>query len=257
MGNACKQQALDIIEITQVDYISESQRNEHESIKIVIWDSKTERFLKTRLKIKKKLNKEIEYQEGCESFIKIDSFKNFSVRPKKSINLEYIQNHKWIGQYGKKMQKIGKWTESWKGQKLKGVGGYYSNDGKKEGYWNELIKNYWSRGQVQELGEYFNNQRRGVWKYIYFNNIIDGGLYNEQGQRNGKWTELSDKFWDCSQIIYHGEYKNGNKVGRWDIYFENKLIGGGQFYENQRSDVVKNVIKIGRWIEPSDWFYKL
>lgn len=33
----------------------------------------------------------------------------------------------------------------------------------------------------------------------------------------GKWFELSDGFMDTSQVIYNGVYKNGEKVGRWDI----------------------------------------
>ncbi|CAD8116386.1 unnamed protein product [Paramecium sonneborni] len=250
MGNICQCQALDIIQINRQDSLSETQINQQENIISVIWDSKGQRFVKTRFNLIKKENKEIRYVEAGGAFVKIDQFKDYSVRPEKTMNLEYMQNCKWIGQHGEKLQKIGKWTASWKGQKMDRVGGYYSNDGQKEGFWNELLENYWSRGQVQSYGEYFNNQKIGSWNYIYFKNIIGGGYYNEKGQRNGKWIVLSDKFWDCSQITYHGEYRNGNKIGRWDIYFEKKLIGGGQYYQNQRN---KNGFKIGRWIGPNDW----
>ncbi|CAD8122851.1 unnamed protein product [Paramecium sonneborni] len=250
MGIICQGQALDIIQKNNLYTPSETQINQQENIISVIWDSKGERFVKIRFNIIKNENKEIKYVEADGAFVKINQFKDYSVRPEKTRNLEYIQNCKWIGQYGEKLQKIAKWTATWKGQKMEGVGGYYSNDGLKESFWNDLLENYWSRGQVQSYGEYFKNKKIGPWIYIYFKNKIGGGYYNAKGQRNGKWIVLSDKFWDCDQITYHGEYKNGNKIGRWDIYLEKKIIGGGQYYQNQRN---KNGIKIGRWIVPNDW----
>ncbi|CAD8104077.1 unnamed protein product [Paramecium primaurelia] len=87
------------------------------------------------------------------------------------------------------------------------------------------------RAKVLESGEYQNDKRSGIWVYIYDNNKIGGEQYNEQGQKNGKWIKLSDI---NTQLTYIGEYKKGQKVGKWDTdfnYFGNKQIGGGLYDE--------------------------
>ncbi|CAD8213357.1 unnamed protein product [Paramecium pentaurelia] len=108
------------------------------------------------------------------------------------------------------------------------------------------IKNFWSLAQVYESEEYFNDYKKGTWKYIYKNNIIGGGSYNDSGQRNGKWIELSEGFYKYSQITYKGEYKNGKKVGNWDIFwqmdFGDKLyqkIGGGSYDDQVDGDSIQ------------------
>ncbi|CAD8069772.1 unnamed protein product [Paramecium sonneborni] len=85
-----------------------------------------------------------------------------------------------------------------------------------------------------------------------------GGQYEkikEISVKVGKWIELSDCFWNQSQITYCGDYKNnGQKVGRWDTYWKfgesNNKIGGGQY-----DDLVDGItVKIGNWIELRDGF---
>ncbi|CAD8213287.1 unnamed protein product [Paramecium pentaurelia] len=206
-------------------------------------------------KIKKKFiisyenQNEIKYiQDG--SIIRIDYIKDQQIKQEVLTNLEQIQYLFWFGEYGKNNEKIDKWIATWKGQTLVDVGGYYSDKGLKQGLWKELIKNYWSKAQVYEIGKYKNNLRKGTWKYIYMDQEIGGGKYNQQGQRNGKWIELNDQFSQYSQITHIGLYQNGKKVGKWDIYYRKdvdqpfELIGGGLYDES-------GSIKIGKWNELS------
>ncbi|CAD8103720.1 unnamed protein product [Paramecium sonneborni] len=81
---------------------------------------------------------------------------------------------------------------------------------------------------------------------------IGGGCYDDQGDgiKIRKWIDLDDEFDKLKSIIYSGEYKNGKKVGIWEIlYFDDykknpQLFGGGSYDENG------NGFKIGKWI---DW----
>ncbi|CAD8081402.1 unnamed protein product [Paramecium primaurelia] len=168
-------------------------------------------------------------------------------------NIEQIKYLSWYGEYDQNKRKIGKWKAYWNGNELRDVGGYYQN-GLKQGLWKELFKNYWNQAQVYEIGEYFNDQKRGRWNFIYENKKIGFGSYKEQGLKEGKWKELSDKFWEGSQVTYDGEYQNGKKVGKWDIQYQNthdnKQIGGGFYHQGP------NEIKIGTWIEISNGFWR-
>ncbi|CAD8111463.1 unnamed protein product [Paramecium primaurelia] len=139
-------------------------------------------------------------------------------------NIEQIKRLKWLGEYGMDKRKQGKWIAIWNGEVLSDIGGYFEN-GLRKGLWKELFKNYCSQAKVFESGEYQNDKRIGIWIYIYDNNKIGGGQYNEEGQKNGKWIELSDDFNCNSQLTYHGEYRNGQKVGKWDIWYQNQQIG--------------------------------
>ncbi|CAD8208969.1 unnamed protein product [Paramecium pentaurelia] len=139
-------------------------------------------------------------------------------------NIEQIERLKWFGEYGKDKRKQGKQVAIWNGEVLSDFGGYFEN-GLRKGLWKELFKNYCSQAKVFESGEYQNDKRSGIWIYIYDNNKIGGGQYNEEGQKNGKWIEVSDDFNCNSQLTYHGEYRNGQKVGKWDIWYKNQQIG--------------------------------
>ncbi|CAD8156242.1 unnamed protein product [Paramecium octaurelia] len=158
-------------------------------------------------------------------------------------NLEQIKNLKWIGEVGKNMKKIGFWSSQWKGESSEGCGGEYTLDGNKRGKWKEMIKNYYDNSKVYEVGEYVNEFRSGIWKYIYNNQEIGGGEYIQSGQKNGQWIELSEEFSNKSQVTYNGEYKNDKKVGRWNTVAFGIQIGGGSYDEEGIE------IKNGTWIE--------
>ncbi|CAD8124781.1 unnamed protein product [Paramecium sonneborni] len=205
-------------------------------------------------------NKALYIKDGA--VIRVDQLHSTQKQAEVLKNLEQIQHLQLDGQFGENNQKIGRWSTIWKGETLKNVGGQYSNDGKKNGQWKELIRNFWSEAQVYEMGEYENNYKKGVWKSINCEKEIGYGEYNKQGQRIGIWIELSDRFWNYSQITYKGEYLNDKKIGKWDIYFkktfqdyQNDEIGGGLYDDDQQKEGVD--VKIGKWIELSDWFWYL
>ncbi|CAD8110055.1 unnamed protein product [Paramecium primaurelia] len=221
--------------------------------KSFLWNYSKERFINTEYQKIFTKQKEIQYiREG--SILRSDIIIDSSQKPQMFSNLEQIQYLNWIGAYGKYNQKVGKWLATWKGEPINKVGGQYSDYGRKLGKWKELINNYWSKAQAYEIGEYENGQRRGAWKCIYGDKEIGQGDYNSQGRKEGKWIELTDGFWDQSQAIFQGEYRDGKKVGQWDIKLrsegqeEFELIGGGSY--NESGDEVK----IGKWIELPDGF---
>ncbi|CAD8072407.1 unnamed protein product [Paramecium primaurelia] len=220
------------------------------------WDQFNVKLVQTTIQIIFTEDNYIKYvQDGV--ILRMEQVIDTQKEPELLTNMEQIKHFQQQGKYGNNKKKIGKWITSWQGTVLNKIGGYYE-DGLKQGLWNQIIKNFWSLAQVYESGEYFNDFKRGKWKFIYKNQIIGGGSYNEQGQRNGKWIELSEGFYNYSQITYKGEYKNGKKVGNWDIFwqkdFGDKLyqqIGGGS-YDNQ---VDGDSIKIGKWTEFCDDFH--
>ncbi|CAD8145673.1 unnamed protein product [Paramecium pentaurelia] len=233
----------------------------------ILWDYNINppRKIRTKFLVTFTESKQIYYTQD-KICIRIYQYKNISDKHEVMNNLEQIYYLQLIGEYGKNNQKIGKWRATWDGEILKDVGGEYSEDGKKQGQWKEINKNFWrevnlqfySLAQVYEVGQYVNDQRNGTWKFIYENNEIGGGKYNMDSQKNGKWIDLSSEFWSESQVTYSGEYKNGKKIGIWDVWFyddndkkKNQLIGCGLYQEKQGES-----IKIGRWYELSDEFCK-
>ncbi|CAK79895.1 unnamed protein product (macronuclear) [Paramecium tetraurelia] len=90
-----------------------------------------------------------------------------------------------------------------------------------------------------------------------------GGSYNFQGQKGGKWFELSDNFWNKSQLMYYGEYFNGKKVGLWDILYKSKndnnlfkIVGCGTYVQEKQNESIQINIKQGKWIEQNDQFWE-
>ncbi|CAD8164362.1 unnamed protein product [Paramecium octaurelia] len=222
------------------------QQESIQNHKIGILNDNDGRLFYTQFQIKLTQEKEIQYILN-ESIIRREQIYDISSKLEILSNYEQIKFLTWIGSYQKNYQKIGKWTAQWKGNKIYDVGGYYSIVGKKCGIWKEIINNYWEKAKIYELGEYINGERQGFWKFILDEKEIGGGRYNSIGQKDGKWIELNGGFWQNSKVSYIGEYKNGMKIGMWDIQHENKRIGGGQ-YDEQFGP-------IGKWVELIDGFY--
>ncbi|CAD8131095.1 unnamed protein product [Paramecium sonneborni] len=171
------------------------------------------------------------------------------------INMIQIKQLQWIGS-SKNCKKIGKWIATMNGQVLGRVGGYYSENGKKQGLWQNIIENYEEiSNNVLEFGKYYEDKKQGIWKYKYLNELIDGGIYDEYGLKQGRWIDLNQKFWDFSQVIQEGQYRNNIKFGRWNINYREygmknfEIVGWGQF----ENDGLKN----GKWIELSENFWDL
>ncbi|CAD8119982.1 unnamed protein product [Paramecium primaurelia] len=208
---------------------------------------------------------------------KIISDKNSKKAEKQDIPDIKVGNEQIGGSYDERGEelKIGKWVElSDSNSQITQIGEY--KKGQKVGRWdiyfnngvNNRMQNYQIKNDLQMIqwceintqltyiGEYKKGQKVGRWDtyFNYFGNKqIGGGLYDEEGEgiKIGRWIEVNDEFFDSSQVTLHGEYKNGQKVGRWDIYFNygvNKKIGGGSY------DQVSVGIKIGKWIEIKDNF---
>ncbi|CAD8173977.1 unnamed protein product [Paramecium octaurelia] len=88
--------------------------------------------------------------------------------------------------------------------------------------------------------------------YSFCQNLIfkfsGGGLYDDIDEyKTGQWIEISYNFFYDQQVTLNGEYQNGKKVGRWDIWIKhdeiNKKIGGG-FYDDSGHGH-----QVGKWVE--------
>ncbi|CAD8118357.1 unnamed protein product [Paramecium primaurelia] len=220
------------------------------SVDLQKWNQTSLQHVKEKIQILITNDNYIIYQSQ-EGIILRKELINDDFNPEIFHNLEQILHLRWWGQFGKNQKKQGKWTATWNGEALFEVGGYYQ-DGLKEGLWTEPFKDYRTKAQVYESGQYFHNQKVGRWLYYYKQNQIGGGLYNKQGQRKGKWIVLGEGFWDQSQVTYSGEYRAGNKVGNWDIWLDwnerSRKIGGGCY------DKEGHGFKQGYWVEVSDRF---
>ncbi|CAD8213736.1 unnamed protein product [Paramecium pentaurelia] len=217
----------------------------------------SDKLTKTKFQIQYTKNRDILYIQNEETIYNFKHNDLFTT-PKIYTNLEIIKHFNWIGELGEKYQKVGLWTATWKGERLIGVGGWYCQDGKKQGKWKEIIENFHDYKKIFEIGDYINNKKKGKWIYISQDKEIGGGEYNQQGEKDGKWIELSDNFEQFkTQVTYHGKYQNGKKVGRWDIFKRKwgrvfgsyqKQIGGGLYDERGYEN------KIGNWIDISKTF---
>ncbi|CAD8195731.1 unnamed protein product [Paramecium octaurelia] len=92
-------------------------------------------------------------------------------------------------------------------------------------------------------GKYLNNTKIGRWKnYCYGAAIIKnmGGEYDENELKMDV-GEPSVDYWVLHKIILAGTYKNGIKVGTWEIKKNNHKVGGGDYDDQGR--------KNGQWID--------
>ncbi|CAD8169681.1 unnamed protein product [Paramecium pentaurelia] len=175
-----------------------------------------------------------------------------------------LSNVTYLGDY-KNGTKVGRWDIKWSlQQKQQQIGGgQYDEDGIKFGKWVDLCDDFgYGYGQLKFIyaGEYKGGKKVGSWNVFQRGEkpmqytVFGCGQYDEAGNecKIGRWIELSNEFRNTSQITFDGQYKNGKKVGRWDIQWHyqrsNKNIGGGLYDESG------NECKIGRWIEISDEF---
>ncbi|CAD8120896.1 unnamed protein product [Paramecium sonneborni] len=160
---------------------------------------------------------------------------------------------KHIGEYQKGI-KIGCWLNSSKNQQI--GGGLYNLMGYKNGKWFEQSHNFEKDTQIIWNGIYENGKKTGLWNNFFrnylFNKLeqIGGGEYDNNGIKNGQWSDITNY---CS-FIYNGVYKNCQKYGHWDIMYKKQgrdkyvQVGGGSFNNNG--------IKDGIWIELSEQYFK-
>ncbi|CAD8183296.1 unnamed protein product [Paramecium octaurelia] len=147
-------------------------------------------------------------------------------------------------------RKIGTWKIETTQDLVNSGCGFYDQQGLKNGPWIEIPENYSKYNQVEFSGEYEQGRKIGIWNIKQNDITISfniGDCYDEQNLKNGFWIELDDEFSNRDrQVIHRGEYKNGMKIGQWDICrIEGQdnypIIGGGQYDERS--------LKNGRWVE--------
>ncbi|CAD8069653.1 unnamed protein product [Paramecium sonneborni] len=216
------------------------------------WDDEMKRILQTKLKIIFTDDQKIKYVTEDGSILRIDEIKDLSQQPLIMKNLDQIKNLQFIGQYGNNLKKVGKWKTVWKGQTISDARAFYSEEGEKQGLWKGCIDNFWSLAQIFEIGKFEKNQRIGIFTYIYENEEIGGGNYNEKGLKEGQWIDLSPNFYNYSEVTYNGEYRNGKKIGKWDIKY--RRIETDQFLKIGWGQYDDQGFKNGKWIELKENF---
>ncbi|CAK94681.1 unnamed protein product (macronuclear) [Paramecium tetraurelia] len=171
--------------------------------------------------------------------------------PQKIINLEHLKHLDW--EFGLKKDQKELWFAKWKGHQLL-VGGCFNENNQKVGKWIELSEYFWDLCRMTHQGFYNNGIKVGQWNtkvdekimQKLFGLVSGGGLFDDLGQKQGKWIEMHQNFYNGQEVKHEGEYKDGKEFGKWDTFFKNKIIGGGQ-YDNDG-------LKFGNWIELSDNF---
>ncbi|CAD8089900.1 unnamed protein product [Paramecium sonneborni] len=179
------------------------------------------------------------YKSNTKSlFFKSQDLKEGINKCESFMNIDTLQNLTWEG-FLLNQIKIGEWRAFWKGERIN-TGGFFNENGIKIGFWIELFKNYWERSPIKLQGVYKNEKKIGRWKIILKNDIFEGGNFDENGLKKGKWIELDDLFYNKC-IKYFGIYDKGKKLGLWNTKSQEKIIGGGVYNLNGQ--------KNGFWVE--------
>ncbi|CAD8135837.1 unnamed protein product [Paramecium octaurelia] len=167
------------------------------------------------------------------SIIRIDQISDTKKMLQIMQNLEQIKYLKWMGNYGQKLENGTLFGEAaikiWEDAiVMKEESREYGR--KFLSIITSCIKDINSQVQVYEFGLFNGDLRQGVWKIIHNDQAIGEGSYDLKGNKIGQWQELH-QYWekDSREIIFKGEYKNGQKFGRWDTVDvglkQNKVIG--------------------------------
>ncbi|CAD8129021.1 unnamed protein product [Paramecium sonneborni] len=126
-------------------------------------------------------------------------------------------------------------------------GGYYQDDGLKQGKWIDLYQKFSSQNHITYIGEYNHGKKQGKWDIMFKDKLIGGGCYDQQGMKNGKWINHQAKFSKFAQVIYVGRYQNGRKYDQWnamyreEVSMEFQIVGGGHYNLKGNKD--------GKWTE--------
>ncbi|CAD8214919.1 unnamed protein product [Paramecium pentaurelia] len=160
----------------------------------------------------------------------------------------------------KNSQKFGKWNMMFRilGEQ-KFQGGSYDENGQKTGNWIELSDNFSTFIQITFEGEYLNGKKIQKRRTLHINlyedkmkkiqglfNVSGGGLYDNNGMKDGKWVEMFDNILQYKEFICNGKYNERRKQGSWDYKIKKKeYIGGGSYNQNGK--------KNGIWLELGDY----
>ncbi|CAD8215312.1 unnamed protein product [Paramecium octaurelia] len=198
------------------------------------------------------------YRENLQSEYKIVGGGQYNKNGKKygmwdelpsNYGANFIGKYNGLYEDGKKQ---GKWDILFENQVI--GGGDYNNDGIKTGKWIELMDNFYNQSQVIYVGMYQDGGKIGQWQTLYRWNQtnqfteIGGGLYDKKSKKKGNWIDIHEQFWNWMQVKFIGGYYKGLKVGKWDTIYDEKVIGGGLYNQDE--------IKIGKWIELAENYNK-
>ncbi|CAD8190128.1 unnamed protein product [Paramecium octaurelia] len=214
MGIKCSNQSKKIKSINNGQQNQIKQQNSQEQniseCECLIWDEINSRFFPKVIQMSLNNKNETQYiLDG--QILRINDKNEFSPSLLQMANLEQIKYLKWVKKIGFNPQNLKKTIAMWNGEILFETGGFYSVIELKQGLWKQLIPNYWTKAKVYEIGEYQNNLKKGMWIYLYENKKIGGGSYDELGQKNGKWRDLSDIYWEyCVDQLLNNKFRVSN-----------------------------------------------
>ncbi|CAD8169911.1 unnamed protein product [Paramecium pentaurelia] len=213
-------------------------------LKIGIWESQLKEYIDDNYKliglgcynIDRKNGKWIEIHQKSMSFIHSKYFEC------KIIN---------VGNY-KEGLKIGNWISI--DQQTENIigGGDYNQNGQKLGIWVEA-EDYSSLSKITQKGRYVNGNKEGQWQINLNNQKIGGGNYNDRGLKFGQWIEIYDKFWDYCKVLFVGNYKEGIKIGDWEVHFYQQDNNSLKIGKGTYNDLG---MKTGQWTELSETFWE-
>jgi len=109
----------------------------------------------------------------------------------------------------------------------------YTNDGKKEGYWEE-----YRNGYLYSKGLYINDKKEGNWENYYEN----GGLATKVPYKNDKMNGMWEQYFHEGQLRAKGLYKDGKEDGVWEHYFPNGDLYSRYLYDN--GEVVEQLFMV-------------
>ncbi|CAD8155987.1 unnamed protein product [Paramecium octaurelia] len=124
--------------------------------------------------------------------------------------------------------------------------GQLNQNGLKHGKWMEQHEFYNEYQQIIFNGDYNNGSKTGKWEAVFKKQNIGGGVYDDNGLKDGFWIDLCQNFTDVRQVTFAGMYNHGKRIGKWDFIFKDNIIGGGQYLEFDT--------KQGYWIELDSFF---
>ena len=109
----------------------------------------------------------------------------------------------------------------------------YTDDGKKEGYWEE-----YRNGYLYSKGLYINDKKEGNWENYY----SDGGLATKVPYKNDKMNGMWEQYFHEGQLRAKGLYKDGKEDGVWEHYFPNGDLYSRYLYDN--GEVVEKLFMV-------------
>lgn len=180
----------------------------------------------------------------------------------------FIVDRENINRRDKNGMKQGRWKFFYENGKVKTEGTY--RDDKRNGYFKEydekgnltdvskfvndikqeeapeLVKldvrtDYYPNGKVKTVGSYIGDVPEGIRREYAENGevkaaftyrkgkIIAEGIIDDEGVKDGPWKE----FYDDGQLRSEGNYRNGNRIGKWRFYHPNNNLEQEGNYNNQ------------------------